>query len=114
MMRVVYIAVPSRGVVNGNLTSGFIEEMAILTEENRNCCFISPMLQNYQLLGYMRVHGAEWADWEEHCTALIKKCDEMWVIKYRGWEESTGVKVETSIAKAAAIPVVYKESVWAD
>ena len=111
-MKLVYIAVPSRGVVNGNLTSSFIEEMAVLTEENRDCCFVSPMLQNYQLLGYMQVHGAEWEDWEAHCTTLISRSDEVWVIKYRGWEESTGVRVETSIAQKLDIPVLFKASIW--
>lgn len=43
------------------------------------------------------------------CKSLISKCDELWVLKIDGWEQSKGVSAEIEYAESLNIPIKYKE-----
>jgi len=108
-MKVVFISVPSKGTTNGGaLTSAFCEDMAILHEQHPDHVFLSPMLQNMQIVPYMQINPI-WKDWDNYCRAIINRCDEMWVLKYHGWDTSEGVKHEILHANKKGIPVIFKE-----
>ena len=43
----------------------------------------------------------------KRCVALLKKCDEVWVLSQSDWKESQGTMVEIFVAMENGIPVVY-------
>ena len=86
-MKVVFIAIPTRGTVkDGKLTESFLRDLAALHKDHPDIAFIAPMVQDYQLLGYMGV-DATYEVWGQRCEAVLAKCDEMWVMCYDGWAE---------------------------
>lgn len=66
----------------------------------------SPITESFQYSRMETLPGG-WEYWEEKDTLLVYKCDEVWVLKLRGWKQSKGVIDEIKIAKAAGIPVKY-------
>ena len=98
-MGLVFIAVPTKGVVtDGKLNVSFIRFVAQLHRVFPDLTFAVPMIQDYALLPYLEGIDATWEVWGQHCDRLIKVCDEVWVIHYDGWAESTGVKAEIALA----------------
>lgn len=107
-MRVIFIAIPTKGTVkDGALTPTFLAHLAKLHVENPDCAFISPMVQDYQVLPFMNI-TATWEDWGKHCRAIIPRCDEVWVLKFDGWDTSVGVRGEMDCALANNIPIILK------
>jgi hypothetical protein len=49
----------------------------------------------------------DWEFWERIDLEFVKKCDELWVLKLDGWEESKGVWAEICIAKSLDLPVKF-------
>jgi hypothetical protein len=97
-MSLIFIAVPTSGVTtDGKLNAEFVAHVAGLHELYPQHTFIVPMIQDYALLPYLKVE-ATWEVWGHHCKALIKVCDEVWVMMYDGWGTSTGVRAEIDIA----------------
>ena len=85
---IIFIAIPSKGTVkDGALTSEFLKKLADLHVSFPEHTFISPMVQDYALLPYMKA-DATWEDWGFHCRNLIEVCSETWVLMYEGWQES--------------------------
>lgn len=116
-MKVVFIAIPTKGTVrNGALTESFMRDFAAMHTNCPDIAFIAPMVQDYQLLGYMGV-SATYDVWGERCEAILAKCDEMWVLCYEGWREpvdtmsndntSWGVAGEIATARKLNIPVRF-------
>lgn len=54
-------------------------------------------------------HGlpTDWQFWARFDTALIKACEQLWVLCIKGWDESKGVLAEIEIAKTAGLPIRY-------
>ncbi|GAB6188150.1 DUF1937 family protein [Thermopirellula anaerolimosa] len=54
-------------------------------------------------------HGlpGDWDFWEQQDRRLLAACDELWVLKLDGWEQSRGVQAEIGIARAAGKPVRF-------
>lgn len=50
-------------------------------------------------------HG--WEFWQEHDNLMIDKCDEVWVVRMKGWKESRGVKAEIAYALSQDKSVFY-------
>jgi hypothetical protein len=92
--KLVFVAVPTSGVAaNGRLNESFIRDIALLHELFPTITFIVPMIQDYALLPHMSV-DATWEKWGHHCRKLIERCDEVWVLKYKGYDTSVGVAGE--------------------
>jgi hypothetical protein len=51
--------------------------------------------------------GHKFESWERIDLYTISKCDEVWVVKMSGWQESVGVQAEIAFAKARKIRVRY-------
>lgn len=99
-MALIFIAIPTEGTVeNGKLTWEFLHDLAKLHLNYPSHTFISPMVQDYQLLQFMPNTDATWKNWGRHCRTLIERCDAVWVLKYEGWSESKGVVGEIEHAQ---------------
>lgn len=109
MSKLVFIAIPTKGTVkDGHLTHKFLSQLADFHHIWPDTTFIAPMVQDYQLLPFMSI-TATWEDWGKHCRVIIPRCDEVWVLKYTGWDKSIGVAGEIACAKQHDIPVFYHE-----
>lgn len=108
-MSLIFIAIPTKGtVVNGALTEEFLCDLAQMHVAFPQHTFISPMVQDYQLLKFMKVEPV-WAEWGKHCRTIIERCDEVWVMQYHGWAESVGVSGEIQHAQSAGVPHFFIE-----
>lgn len=66
-----------------------------------------PITESHQYVAQGGNAGTAWTFWAEHDKLMITKCDELWVIKLKGWEASTGVTAEIEYAKELGIPIWY-------
>lgn len=115
MSKIIYIAVPSKGVwtfdsvsdtweVSGQL----LDAMALFHVDHPDWVFISPSMQNYQVLPFLpEGYGADYEAWKTRCRALLPKCDVIWVLQFPDWERSVGVADEVQFAKELGLQVVY-------
>lgn len=51
--------------------------------------------------------GHDWETWSNFDTAFIDLCEELFVVKARGWKESTGVQAEIEYAESRGVDVFY-------
>ena len=47
--------------------------------------------------------------WQSYDEAMIKACQEFWILKLYGWENSKGVLAETKYAQSLDKPIFYVE-----
>lgn len=89
-MSLIFISAASKTAVNGKqLTSAFLEDVAKLHDRYSEHAFLCPMIQGYTLLPYLQDSVATWQVWGDHCTRILKACDEVWVILGPGWVNPT-------------------------
>ncbi len=48
-----------------------------------------------------------WDFWKNIDLHILEKCDQLWVLKLEGWEESKGVAAEIKFAEEKKIPITY-------
>lgn len=102
----IFLAMPTKGaVLNTAIRPTVIAYVAQLHLAYPEHTFIVPMIQDYQLLPYMPRAEATWADWGRHCRALIEHSDQVWVLKYDGYDTSVGVQAEIAHAGLKGVPV---------
>jgi hypothetical protein len=98
-MSLIFTAIPTAGTVeNGQLTPKFLKMLADLHTKFPEHTFIAPMVQDYQILKFMSV-TATWGDWGKTRRTIIARCDEVWVLKFSGWDSSVGVAGEIECAR---------------
>lgn len=51
----------------------------------------------------------DWNYWKGYCCVMVPLCKRMWVLTLDGWEQSSGIKGETDLAKELNIPIDYIE-----
>lgn len=108
-MSLIFIAIPTAGTVqNEELTPKFLKFLAALHTKYPQHTFIAPMVQDYQILKYMNV-TATWEDWGKHCRTIIARCDEVWVLKFAGWDLSVGVAGEIECGVKHNTPIQFLE-----
>lgn len=106
-MKFVFIAIPTVGTVkDGAMTEEFLKFLAKLHVEHPEITFVSPMVQDYQILKYMDVEPV-WEEWGKHCRLLIERADEVWVLKFNGWDTSVGVAGEIEHARSVGKPIEF-------
>lgn len=104
-MSVIFIAIPSKGTVEDNkLTPKFMQFLMKLHLDNPEHVFISPMIQDYELAKYLPTEmEMSWNEWGwkrgKACEILIERSDEIWVLKFDGWDTSVGVSEEVKHAQ---------------
>lgn len=68
----------------------------------------SPIAHNHPLAkNYALPRGFDF--WLEYDLHILKRCDELYVCKIDGWEESVGVQAEIKFAVENNIPITYFE-----
>jgi hypothetical protein len=68
----------------------------------------SPITYGHTLLNYEDL-PTNWSFWQNFCLSFLQHCDELWVYKMEGWEESKGIQEEIKFAKKKGIPIKYVE-----
>lgn len=55
--------------------------------------------------------GGNWSTWSKHDRIMLIKCDEMWVLKLKGYDKSVGVQNEIAICNEPDVnlPIRYIE-----
>ena len=103
----IFIAVPTSGVAaRGRLFESFPRDVALLHLKFPQHTFIAPMIQDYALLPHMSVE-ATWEEWGHHCRTIIERCDQVWVLMYKGYDTSVGVAAEVKHAEENGVPVCW-------
>ena len=74
-----------------------------LSEDYPSYCFINGVSEFAHWYGKSK----SIVDDLKRCVALLKKCDEVWVMTQSDWESSQGTMVEIFVANENGIPVVY-------
>jgi hypothetical protein len=76
---------------------------AKLTRENR--LVFSLVAHSHPLLRYGLPRSFEF--WRDFTETMIGRCDELWVLKVKGWERSNGMAVEIKIARSLGKPIIF-------
>jgi hypothetical protein len=67
----------------------------------------SPIVHGHPLVRFGL--PTDWAFWQRHDQELLRRCDEVIVLRSDGWDESEGVRAEIELAGALGKRVSYKE-----
>ncbi len=51
-------------------------------------------------------------DWLKHDLEILHHCNQVVVVKLKGWEESVGVQAEMAEAKKLGIPILFLDPTW--
>jgi len=70
----------------------------------------SPLSHSHRIAYYIDNH-LDHEFWLKQCLPFVDWCDEVWVMKLKGYKESRGIKKETKHAKKIGKPVKYLEVV---
>ena len=54
----------------------------------------------------------DFAFWQAYDEEMIKRCDEVWVLKLEGWNRSVGIYNEVELAVKYGKPVRYLDPVY--
>lgn len=108
-MTLIYLASPyshASGDVRGKRHLSACLTAAKLTSEGR--FVFSPVAHSH----YIAESGTITVDdpyWYELGFAMLKRCDELWILMLDGWKESKGIAAELAIAVERGMPVRYIE-----
>ena len=78
---------------------------AKLTKQGYNV--FSPITMTHPIARYIRPNEISHDQWLQIDFYWLRHCDELWVYKQKGWENSMGVKMEVNYANALGLPVKY-------
>ena len=67
----------------------------------------SPIVESHNYAEVNPALKTDWEYWKAHDLLMIDKCDEVWVITMKGWENSIGVCAEIEYAYQQNIKVIY-------
>lgn len=83
----------------------FLKVVAKLHENYPNHVFQIPVLTGYTILGHLDSKDTSFDRWKNMCFNILKRCDQVWVLGFPGYENSTGVFEEIKEARRLNIPV---------
>lgn len=61
--------------------------------------FIGPITQSHHTAKYMKSDCSLFKSWRIRDLTYISRCDEVWVAKLEGWDQSVGVLAEIECAR---------------
>lgn len=67
--------------------------------------FIGPIAMSHSIAQYSELNTT-WEFWQHQDEELIKRCDEVWLIKLDGWQQSKGVRAEIDLACKLKKPII--------
>lgn len=99
--KMIYVA----GAYGGSDTNkNYIEHCCRkLSEDYPSYCFINGVSEFAHWYG----KSQSIVDDLKRCVALLKKCDQVWVMTQSDWQSSQGTMVEIFVANESGIPVIY-------
>jgi hypothetical protein len=65
----------------------------------------SPIAHSHPIAKYGGINHRDHAFWLKQDLEMLRLCDELWLIKLHGWEESEGVAVEIKTAIDRNMPI---------
>jgi len=73
---------------------------------------IAPIIHGHALSehGHMLDHGRDF--WLKHDLEILYHCNQVVVVKLKGWEESVGVQAEMAEARKLGIPILFVDPSW--
>jgi hypothetical protein len=74
---------------------------------NKGIHAVSPVIYGLALYESGKFKDTTWNTWSDFCTALLLKCDAVYVIKGDGWDKSLGVAGEILVARTKNVPVFF-------
>lgn len=105
--RLIYVAAPYSKVEDKTqFMSDFMQFCGNHMMNNEGDHLVSPLFNHFSLDKVPGMAG-DYAFWGDYSRNLLKRCDELWVLKHKGWDQSTGVADEIKTAEELGIPVVY-------
>ncbi len=106
-MKLVYLAAPYTNVENkDDLMDHIFKVCAQYMIDNPGEYVIPGLIHHYSVLRNSEL-GTDYVFWQEFCETLMSKCSKMIVLKYTGYDQSTGVMEEIKYAEKYGIPVIY-------
>lgn len=107
--KLIYLASPYSHESKDIMRSRFemVTKVAAKLQDTYEYAFILPITMSHVTAGYMKNKGTSFADWEIRDLTYLSKCDELWVVCLKGWEESKGVEAEIAFAAKQKIPIKY-------
>jgi Domain of unknown function (DUF1937) len=57
----------------------------------------SPIAHSHAIAQTAQVPG-DWKTWQPQCEGILRRCDELWVARILGWNESVGIAAEIGLA----------------
>jgi hypothetical protein len=67
---------------------------------------ISPLTHSHPISELSDIPHFDWDFWRYQDFELIRRCDQFWILKLRGWRQSTGVTDETKLTEDLKMPIV--------
>jgi hypothetical protein len=85
-----------------------VTKIAAYLIAEHNVAMFLPITQSHTLKDHeLRLKGTTFAAWRDIDLCAIDHCDEVWVVKMKGWKESVGVTAEIDHAKLTNKPIKY-------
>lgn len=101
----VYLAAPySRFPDKARLMRALMEFAGEYMIQHPGVHLVSPLFNHYAL-ELVPALGTDYPFWSEYSRDLLSRCDELLVLRIRGWEQSTGVQDEMKHASDLGIPI---------
>ena len=105
----VYVAAPYSSIKNKDrLMEEIHKECAKFMLDNPGH-FTVPGLVHHYPCQYSNELGDDFSFWHDFCIELIEKCDIILLLKFDGWQTSTGVLGELNAAIEFDKAVIYTE-----
>jgi hypothetical protein len=57
----------------------------------------SPIAHSHPIALHSTLGGA-WAQWQDFCTLMVNRCDQLGIVTLSGWSKSVGIAEEAAIA----------------
>jgi len=108
-MKRVYLASPYTGY-NGSRGEAFqrvYQKAAEVMMDNPEVSVFCPIAHSHAIETESDLPPQEGDWWLQRDFPFLEYCDELWVYKMDGWEQSYGVAKEIEFATDIGIPVVY-------
>lgn len=66
-----------------------------------------PIAETVMVAQAGNIKNTDWEFWKDQDIPKLERCDELWVVGLKGWENSVGVAAEMQFAKLAHIPISF-------
>lgn len=108
----IYVAGTYNNAKDRNLhMEAIMKHMGDFMKKNPEAHLISPLMHHYTLIHHPDM-PTSYQYWRAFSRNLLKRCDELLVLRSEGWEESGGVQDELNYARELGIPIHYEDLIY--